>query len=119
MPFVVIWMTERLDFTEDEINAVWDKDSKQQSNNPDVFRKDYAGAWIRRDDYVKRDKPYGWEIDHFKPLKKIGTYDIDNLYSFHWKNIEKNGGDYTYWKTAVTSRDIKNIESEQKWVLDE
>ena len=111
--------TERRDFTEDEINAVWDKASKQPSNNPDVFRKDYAGAWIRRDDYGKRDKPYGWEIDHLKPLSKNGTYDIDNLYPVHWKNNEKKGGDYPHWKTAITSRENKNIELEQKWEVDE
>lgn len=111
--------TERRDLTEDEINAVWDKASKQPSNNPDVFRKDYAGAWIKRDDYGKREKTYGWEIDHLKPLSKNGTDDIDNLYPVHWRNNEKKGDDYPRWKTAITSKDNKNIELEQKWEVDE
>lgn len=111
--------TQRRDFTEDEINAVWDKASKQPSNNPDVFRKDYAGAWIRREDYGKRDKPYGWEIDHLKPLAKDGTYDIDNLYPVHWKNNVKKGDDYPQWQTAITSEKNKNIELEQNWEVDE
>lgn len=63
--------TERRNFTDEEIKKVWEKATKQPNNNPDVFRKDYAGAWIRRDDYGKRDKPYGWEIDHLKPLVKM------------------------------------------------
>lgn len=39
--------TQRRNFTQDEIDIVLGKVIKQQNNNPDVFRKDYVGAWIR------------------------------------------------------------------------
>lgn len=61
--------TQRKVFLEKEIDAVWEKAAKQPNNNPDVFRKDYAGAWIRREDYGKRNMPYGWEI---RPSKAVG-----------------------------------------------
>lgn len=109
--------TERKDFTQDEINAVWEKAIKQQNNNPDVFRKDYAGAWIRKEDYGQRDKTYGWEIDHLLPLEKGGTNDIDNLYPLHWRNNASKSDDYPTWTTVLSSNGIKNVELEQKWMI--
>lgn len=111
--------TPRREFTEDEIKAVWEKAAKQLDNNPNVFRKDYAGAWIKREDYGKRDMPYGWEIDHLKPLVKNGTYDMDNLYPVHWRNNESKGDNYPYWKTVVSSEENHNVELDQKWKVDE
>lgn len=40
--------TERRNFTKEEIEATWKKAVIQPNNNPDVFRKDYAGAWIKK-----------------------------------------------------------------------
>lgn len=111
--------TQRRNFTKDEIDAIWEKAVKQPNNNPDVFRKDYAEAWIRREDYGKRDKSYGWEIDHLKPLSKNGTNDLDNLYPVHWKNNEKKGDDYPKWQTAISSRDNQNVEEIKNWKVDE
>ena len=59
--------TPRRDFTEAEIDAVWNKAKIVPNNNPDVFRQDSAGAWIKRDSYGDTDSEYGWEIDHIKP----------------------------------------------------
>ena len=111
--------TPRKVFSAEEIEQVWEKALPQPRNNPDLFRKDYAGAWIRRDDYGKRDKPYGWEIDHLKPLVKDGSYDMDNLYPVHWKNNESKGDSYPYWKTVLSSEANKNIESVKNWKVDE
>lgn len=67
-------------FTEEQIETVWCKAIVQSNNNPDVFRQDYAGAWIKRNDYGNRDSEYGWEIDHLKPVEKGGTDEEQNLY---------------------------------------
>ena len=99
--------TERRNFTDEEINKVWEKATKQPNNNPDVFRKDYAGAWIRRDDYGKRDKPYGWEIDHIRPASKGGDDVISNARPLHWKNnASRQDGRLT---KVITSKGTKNI----------
>ena len=55
--------TPRKFFSAEEIEQVWEKALPQPRNNPDLFRKDYAGAWIRKDAYGEESE-YGWEIDH-------------------------------------------------------
>ena len=74
--------TPRKVFSAEEIEQVWEKALPQPRNNPDLFRKDYAGAWIRKDAYGEESE-YGWEIDHVLPLSKGGTHDISNLLPLH------------------------------------
>lgn len=106
--------TERRNFTDEEIEAAWRKAIPQESNNPDVFRKDYAGAWIKKSDYgLKTD--FGWEIDHLRPLIKDGDYSLDNLYPLHWRNNRTKDDNYPSWKTSVTSDGVTNVEKDQCW----
>ena len=106
--------TERRECTQAEIDAAWEKAIKQPNNNPDVFRKDYAGAWIRKSDYGETTD-YGWEIDHLIPLAQDGTYSLDNLIPMHWRNNRTKGDDYPQWRTSMTSDGVNNIEREQRW----
>ena len=108
--------TPRRNFTESEIEAVWKKAKIQANNNPDVFRKDYAGAWIRKSDYGKHTK-YGWEVDHVKPLVKGGSNELDNLLPLHWRNNSKKGDNYPQWDTELTSEGIENIEINKSWYI--
>lgn len=103
------------DFTEEQIEQVWQKAKVAANNNPDVFRQDYAGAWIRRDQYGKRNEKYGWEIDHCQPKGEGGTDYIGNLYPLHWRNNVSKGDDYPSWKTVLTSNGNKNVEGEKRW----
>ena len=102
-------------FTEEQIEAVWQKAFIQPNNDPNVFRKDYAGAWIRRDQYGDRTAVYGWEIDHCKPVSKGGTDEIDNLYPLHWENNAQKADDYPKWQLKLTSDGNHNIESVTSW----
>lgn len=43
------------------IIKVWDKAKKISGYDPDMWRQDFAGAWIRRDAYGTHTQ-YGWEI---------------------------------------------------------
>lgn len=106
-------------FDESLIQAIWEKAKVDPNNDPKVFRKDYAGAWIRRMDYGNRNAKYGWEIDHLKPLSKGGTNDESNLLPLHWENNEKKGADYPNWKTATSSENTQNISKIQSWYVDE
>lgn len=112
-------MVERRNFTDKEIQSIWEKATKVANNNPDVFRQDYAGAWIRRSDYGNRDSQYGWEIDHIKPLAKGGTYDDTNLLPAHWKNNKEKGDNYPNWSTAITSEGAHNINGIKNWTYNE
>lgn len=75
-------------FTDEIINRVWQRATPVANNDPNIWRKDYAGAWIRRDHYGKESK-YGWEIDHLRPVSLGGTDVLDNLYPLHWQNNRK------------------------------
>ena len=49
---------------EEEIQAVWERGTVVGNNDPNVWRKDNCGAWIKRDHYGNRNSQYGWEIHH-------------------------------------------------------
>src|SRR5574344_714259 len=103
------------DFDTKTIQEVWEKATIDSNNSPEIFRKDYAGAWIKRSDYGKRETKYGWEIDHLKPKSKGGTDDIKNLLTLHWKNNKKKGDEYPQWETDTSSSNNENITKDQKW----
>ena len=50
-------------FTEQQINEVWEKGRTIPGLDRDVYRKDAAGAIIKKTDRQVNSQ-YGWEIDH-------------------------------------------------------
>lgn len=72
------------------IRSVWQKGTPIQGNDPNVFRQDACGAWIKYSDYGNRSSKFGWEVDHVSP----GGPDIlSNLRPLHWRNnVEKSDG---------------------------
>ena len=100
-------------WTEDEIQKVWEKGKIVSNNDPNVWRKDQCGAWILRSQYgaPATDEPhtsYKWQIDHIKPESKGGPDIISNARPLQWYNNDsrKNGR----LKTKVTAEGTKNIE---------
>ena len=93
---------------------VWDKATKVPGYNADIWRKDFAGAWIRKDSYGMHSK-YGWEVDHLCPLSRGGSNDLDNLMPLHWQNDMTKGGDYPDFKTSLSSDGDRNIEKTRLW----
>ena len=75
------------------IDKVWSGATVAKGRNPDVWRKDFAGAWIRRDHYGVFSK-FGWQIDHIKPKSAGGDDSIDNLQALHWRNNKSKGTNY-------------------------
>ena len=93
---------------------VWEKAKSIPGYDSDVWRKDFAGAWIRKDSYGLKTE-YGWEIDHLRPLSKGGDNNVDNLIALHWKNNKTKGADYPIFKTSITFDGNRNIEKNKKW----
>lgn len=102
-------------FNEQTINAIWRRAKEVNGYNPEIWRQDFAGAWIRRDLYGLRHE-FGWEIDHIKPVSKGGTNDIKNLIALHWENNNRKSDDYPEFYTSLSSNGNKNIQKEQSWM---
>ncbi|MEZ3518017.1 HNH endonuclease signature motif containing protein [uncultured Duncaniella sp.] len=98
------------------IESVWNRARQIEHRNPDVWRQDFAGAWIRRDQYGVMSK-FGWVIDHIKPKSMNGDDSLDNLQALHWKNNISKGNNYLEVETCVTSEGLDNIHKQKKWKL--
>jgi hypothetical protein len=109
----------RQTFTQAEIDAVWEKAIIVTGIDPDIWRKDYAGAWIKKSEHgdTSNELGSGWEIDHCKPVAKGGTDDLYNLYPLQWHNNRDKSDDYPKWHTGVSSEGNKNIFKQQNWKI--
>lgn len=103
-------------FDESTIQQVWMKARQEANNDPNIYRKDYAGAWIRRDQYGKETE-YGWEIDHLNPVSNGGTDDLSNLYPLQWSNNRSKSDDYPNWSTSQSSQGVHNVKKVQAWTI--
>jgi 5-methylcytosine-specific restriction endonuclease McrA len=101
-------------FSDTVIQQVWEKATEVVGNDPNIWRKDFAGAWIRKDLYGTNTN-YGWEIDHLNPISRGGGDAINNLYPLHWKNNRGKADNYPNFYTAITSEGVQNIERLQSW----
>lgn len=101
-------------FSKEIIDCIWKKAKEIPNYNPRIWRKDFADAWIRKDQYGTESK-YGWEIDHLKPCVKGGTDDLKNLNPIHWHNNRTKSNNYPIFKTSITSAGNANTEKSQLW----
>ncbi len=101
-------------FSDDTVQQIWEKAKVVEKYNPNLWRKDFAGAWIRRDYYGIRNK-YGWEIDHKRPAAAGGSNRIENLCPLHWQNNVAKGDAYPSFQTCLTSEGNVNIERILSW----
>lgn len=104
-------------FSDNMIDLLWNKAKVENGYDPNKWRKDFAGAWIQRDQYGLSGvmAPFGWSIDHLKPIILGGSDAINNLMPIHWKNNMVKSNHYPEFKTAVTSEGDKNVERERLW----
>jgi hypothetical protein len=75
-----------MNWTELEIQSVWEKAEVVEHYNPRQWRKDCCGAWMARNQFGNHNSRFGWEIDLLTPADKGGTRDLSNLQPFQWKN---------------------------------
>lgn len=75
------------------IQQVWEKGKEIEILDPNAWRMDEFGAYIKRNEYGKSTE-FGWEIDHIKPKSKGGSDKLYNLQPLHWQNNRaKSDGD--------------------------
>lgn len=110
-------------FTEDEIESVLNKATTIDGEDSSGYRLDYAGAWIKREEYCNTESTLGWETDHRKPVAKNGSDDISNLDPLQWNNNRTESDDYSKWKTSMKASGSLagrhfNVEQKQGWKID-
>lgn len=96
------------------INQVWERTPEVEGFNPNIWKKDMAGAWIRRDLYGTQSR-YGWEVDHIRPRILGGTDQLENLQALHWQNNRCKSNSYPIFTTGVTSDGNCNKEQQIRW----
>ena len=94
------------DWTEVQVQQVWNKGRIVAAMDQNIIRKDACGAWMVRREHGNRNSIYGWEIDHIDP---DGGDGLSNLRPLQWKNnVAKSDGRLV---CAVTAIGNKNVEA--------
>lgn len=75
-----------MSYSDEIVQKVWEKAFIVPGYDPQVWRKDKCGAWIKRSHYGNRRSQYGWEIDHITPVAKGGDDSLANLRPLQWEN---------------------------------
>lgn len=110
-------------FTQEQIDAVWEKGRVIKGKDKDVYRLDAAGAIMKKDNR-KNNTQYGWEIDHIFPKKRLTEAgvpenkwdDLVNLSPLQADNNRKKGDDYPdYTREKVMNEEtFKNVIEEKE-----
>ena len=103
----LLYKENPMTFTEQQIQAVWEKGITVINYDPHTWRKDQCGAWIYRSNYGNHNSSFGWEIDHQILQDNGGDDNIDNLRPLQWENNTTRSSDPL--RCVVTSMGTKNI----------
>lgn len=80
-----------MNIPEEWLPYIWAKGTIIPNFDPDKFRLDAYKKCMQRSERGNRKSPYGWEVDHIKPLSEGGKTKLINLRPLHWKsNLERN-----------------------------
>lgn len=104
-------------FTDEQIEAVWQKGLPVAKYDQKYVREDACGALILRTRYNDRDDDYGWEIDHIFPKSRLKDNnvpdslidDMDNLRPLNWKNNLSKSDDYPVYRASVKADGEQNL----------
>ncbi len=90
------------------VQQVWEKAHPIREMNPDLWRMDPCGAWIKRTDYGKTMSDFGWRIDSTEDR----GWKVEKLKPLHVQNeVDKNRGDVI---TKVTSEGRYNVQANER-----
>lgn len=87
--------------------------------DPNMYRKDACGAWIRWDMYGQQDNIFGWQVDHIYPVSKGGDDHPENLRALQHQNNASKGDDYPSYEAVITSKGNTNEEQRRSLTVNE
>ena len=104
-------------WTEEEIQKIWEKATPVQGVDSNKWRKDQCGAWIQRDkhDAISPNEPhtsFKWQVDHIKPDSEGGADTVSNARPLQWYNNDCRQN--RRLKKRITAEGDHNIELEDK-----
>jgi len=108
-----------MDSVDEYIPYMWEKAKIVEGFDPNLFRKDACGAWIRRDMFGIESNMYGWNADIIFPLIMGGSVRLENVRALNCRNINSKGNDYPSYHAVYTSDGIKNITTSRYLVINE
>ena len=89
------------------IQKVWEKGRVVPEVDPDIWRKDECGAWVKHNHYGNRNSEFGWEVDH---IVAGGSEDLSNLRVLQWQNYLAGGVGRVICKITADDGAIRNKE---------
>lgn len=101
-------------YTRQQIDQLWEMAKSDSLRDSREYRKDFAGAWIRKDMFGYQSQ-YGWTVCRKLPRARGGSDDESNLMPVHWRNNRFKGTDYPYFRSVITSSGTRNIIKIQTW----
>ena len=63
-------------FTDEQLNEIWEKGLIDSRFDPNLVRKDACGAWMIRGRYNDQKSTFGWEVDHIYPESKLKNLEV-------------------------------------------
>lgn len=104
---------------EEKKKHAWQYTTIVSGYDPNMYRKDACGAWIRWDMYGQQDSLYGWQVDHIYPRSRGGDDNPLNLRALQHQNNASKGDDYPSYEAVITSKDNTNIEQRRSLTVND
>lgn len=95
-------------YTEQLVQAVWEKGRASAAQARDLWRRDQCGAWIRREHYGRTDSEFGWRIENVTP----GSPDtLDNLQPLNCANAYDRANQRAHCSLVADLSDVPPAET--------
>jgi hypothetical protein len=96
-------------FDEYTKRLVWQKGQVVAGFDPNLVRKDCCGVFIQWVGYGNTASPYGWEIDHIKPVDLLGNDNMENLQPLQWQNNRYKSNSFPEWSCKLGAKPFSGL----------
>jgi len=85
-------------FNKEVVASVWQHARVMSDLDPEGWRQDQCGAWIRREHYGREDSEFGWKIVN---VSVGGPDTVENLRPLHHSNGYDRAGQRAHCKVRA------------------